>query len=176
MSTIDGVIRKVDDLGRVCIPRDIRKALGLHSGDEIVLASDSIDGTLSIVIQKYLPKSKLELLGQMYANVLFNTTNEQVVICDTHTVLASCPAYDAIKGDMISDSLSERIKLTTMPSYKYYGDFSGFTVGCKEICAIYPIINNRNSVGAILVLGLHPIDEVTHSAITAIVNCIQAQL
>ena len=176
MSTTDGVIRKIDDLGRVCIPKDIRNALGLHSGDEIILALDNIDGTLSTVIQKCLNQSKLETISQMYADVLFNTTHEKIVICDTRTVLASCPAYGAIKGDIISDDLSERIKVSTMPSYKYYGDFSTFVVGCKEICAIYPIVNNGNSVGAILVLGSHPIDNVTHSAIRAVLNCIEAQL
>lgn len=176
MSNRDGLIRKMDDLGRVSIPKDLRNALELHSGDDAIVSLDNINGTLSIVIQKYLPKSKLEILAQMYVDVLFNTTNEKVVICDNSTVLASCPAYGAIKGDTISDSLSERIKVTTIPSYKYYGDFSVFTVGCKEICAIYPIMHKENSVGAILILGSHPIDEITHSAIKAIVNCIQAQL
>lgn len=172
----DKLIRKIDDLGRVSIPKDLRNALGLHLGDDVTTVLDTINGTLSVVIQKCLNQSKLDTISQMYADVLFNTTHEKIVICDTRTVLASCPAYGAIKGDIISDDLSERIKVSTMPSYKYYGDFSTFIVGCKEICAIYPIVNNGNSIGAILVLGSHPIDNVTHSAIKAVVNCIEAQI
>ena len=172
----DKLIRKIDDLGRVSIPKDLRNALGLHLGDDVTTVLDTINGTLSVVIQKCLNQSKREAISQMYADVIFNTTNEKVAICDTHVVLASCPAYGAIKGDTISEDLSERIKVTTMPSYRYYGDIGTFIVGCKAICAIYPIVKNGNSVGAILVLGSHPIDSITDSAIKVIVNCIEAQL
>lgn len=174
MSNINSSIQQFD-LHGIIIPEEFTDALKLRLGDQVYLALDNLNSRPSIVIQKYSPKSKLEILAETYAKVLFSTTNEPIIICDTRKVLASCPSLD-LKDVSIPDMLSEAIQVTTIPTSRYYGDIGTFIVGDKEIGVIYPIVKNSHVVGAVLTTWCHPIDENTDGAIRAIVNAIQAQL
>lgn len=51
MTSTTGIVRRVDDLGRIVIPKEMRTAMGIHEGIPLEICSTS-DG---IVIKKYLP-------------------------------------------------------------------------------------------------------------------------
>ena len=62
MNNPTGIIRRVDELGRVVIPREIRKQLGFHDGDPLEIYMDKKEGT--VTFQKYAPiDSYSNLLG-----------------------------------------------------------------------------------------------------------------
>ncbi len=50
----EGIVRHVDDLGRVVLPKEIRRRLGIKEGDPVELFTE--DGC--IIIKKYQPKSE----------------------------------------------------------------------------------------------------------------------
>lgn len=52
-----GIIRRIDDLGRIVIPRDIRRAMNIHEGDPLEIFTDDKDG--SVIFKPYLPYIEL---------------------------------------------------------------------------------------------------------------------
>ena len=48
-----GIIRRVDDLGRVVIPKEIRKKLGIYEGDPLEIYTDTINGMPTVCFAKY---------------------------------------------------------------------------------------------------------------------------
>lgn len=51
-----GIVRRIDDLGRVVIPKEIRRALKIHEGDPLEIYTDQ-DG--SVMFKKYIPMSEI---------------------------------------------------------------------------------------------------------------------
>ena len=56
-----GIVRRIDDLGRVVIPREIRKKLGIHEGEPLEIYTDTIGGMPAVCFAKY----ELNLLGSV---------------------------------------------------------------------------------------------------------------
>ena len=81
-----GIIRRIDDLGRVVIPKDIRRTMRIHDGDplEIYLEDDSI------LFKKYSPLSTLWDVGMITARSLKDNIGHKVLICDRDKFIAAC--------------------------------------------------------------------------------------
>lgn len=47
---VTGIVRRIDDLGRIAIPREIRRVMNIHEGDPIEISTDSKD---TICLRKY---------------------------------------------------------------------------------------------------------------------------
>lgn len=63
-----GIIRRIDDLGRVVIPREIRRSMGIHEGDALEIFVDPNENTVSF--QKYSPLGEV---GSMLDTVEYHT-------------------------------------------------------------------------------------------------------
>ncbi len=50
-----GIIRRVDDLGRVIIPKEIRRQCGIEEGEPLEIFTDKVDNKVLIIFKKYLP-------------------------------------------------------------------------------------------------------------------------
>ena len=48
-----GIVRRIDDLGRVVIPKEIRQALRIREGDPLEIFTDQIDGKPVVCFRKY---------------------------------------------------------------------------------------------------------------------------
>lgn len=81
-----GIIRRIDDLGRVVIPKEIRRNMRIHEGDplEIFVA----DGGKSVIFQKYSVLGPLEELCKSLANAFYNSTGNKIIITDYERVIA----------------------------------------------------------------------------------------
>ncbi|MBR5544231.1 MAG: AbrB/MazE/SpoVT family DNA-binding domain-containing protein, partial [Clostridia bacterium] len=74
-----GIVRRIDDLGRVVIPKEIRRTLHIREGDplEIYTASDG-----EVIFKKYSPIGELSEFASQYTDVLNRATNLPVIITD----------------------------------------------------------------------------------------------
>ena len=81
-----GIVRRVDDLGRIVIPKEIRRTLRLREGDplEIFTGSDN-----DVIFKKYSPIGELQNAGARYAEVLSKISGLPAVICDTDRVVSA---------------------------------------------------------------------------------------
>ena len=80
-----GIVRRIDDLGRVVIPKEIRRTLRIREGDPLEIFTDR-EG--EVILKKYSPIGELGTLAKMYAESLAQTLDCTVCITDTDQVVA----------------------------------------------------------------------------------------
>ena len=98
-----GVIRKIDDLGRIVIPKEIRKTLRVKEGMPLEIFTDQQG---DIVLRKYLPFSGFMAVAGDYAQSLFAQTGAAAVITDREKVIASAGYSKKVtEGSRISERL-----------------------------------------------------------------------
>ncbi|WP_431785877.1 stage V sporulation T C-terminal domain-containing protein [Paenibacillus lactis] len=84
MNKSTGIVRRVDDLGRIVIPKEIRRIFKVREGDpmEIFVSEEGI------LIKKYSPLAKLNDFAQEYASSLFESTDHITLVTDLDTIIA----------------------------------------------------------------------------------------
>ena len=100
-----GIVRRIDELGRIVIPKEIRRTQRIRQGDslEIFTAADG-----EVVFKKYSPLSGLGSLSKVYAEVLAKSLGRPVVVCDTHQIVAAAgPGRGELLGRAISPELEQ---------------------------------------------------------------------
>ncbi len=81
-----GIVRRIDDLGRVVIPKEIRRTMRIREGDPLEIYTEK-DG--EVVFKKYSPVGELAPFAVQYADVLSRACNMTVLICDRDHVIAA---------------------------------------------------------------------------------------
>ena len=80
-----GIVRRIDDLGRVVIPKEIRRTMRIREGDPLEIYTDR-EG--EVIFKKYSPIGELAAFASQYAETLHKTCSLSVVICDRDAVIA----------------------------------------------------------------------------------------
>ena len=81
-----GIVRRIDDLGRVVIPKEIRRTLRIREGDPLEIFTDR-EG--EIILKKYSPIGELGTFAKEYADSLGQVAGVMVCICDRDAVIAA---------------------------------------------------------------------------------------
>lgn len=84
-----GIVRRIDDLGRVVVPKEIRRTLRIREGDPLEIFTDR-EG--EIILKKYSPVGELSGFAQQYADSLAQTLNCLVCVCDMDQIIAAAGA------------------------------------------------------------------------------------
>lgn len=80
-----GIVRRIDDLGRVVIPKEIRRTLRIREGDPLEIFTDR-EG--EIILKKYSPIGELGEFARQYADSLAQSTGNIVCVTDRDQVIA----------------------------------------------------------------------------------------
>ena len=80
-----GIVRRIDDLGRVVVPKEIRRTLRIREGDPLEIFTGK-DG--EVIFKKYSPVSELSAFSAEYAAALGAVTGFACVITDRDNVIA----------------------------------------------------------------------------------------
>lgn len=80
-----GIVRRIDDLGRVVIPKEIRRTMRIREGDPLEIYTDR-EG--EVIFKKYSPIGELAAFAAQYAETLHKICSLSVVICDRDAVIA----------------------------------------------------------------------------------------
>ena len=85
-----GIVRRIDDLGRVVIPKEIRRTLRIREGDplEIYTATDG-----EVIFKKYSPVGELAEFASQYADVLAKISSMPTIITDRDHVIAAAGLF-----------------------------------------------------------------------------------
>ena len=75
-----GIVRRIDDLGRVVIPKEIRRTMRIREGDPLEIYTDR-EG--EVIFKKYSPIGELTAFAQEYADTLNKTSGMPIFISDT---------------------------------------------------------------------------------------------
>ena len=96
-----GVVRRIDDLGRIVIPKEIRRTLRLKEGDPIEIFTNS---NSEVILKKYSPIGELSEFATGYAETISKTTGHIACITDKDTVIA---VSGVLKKEFLEQNLSK---------------------------------------------------------------------
>lgn len=82
-----GIVRRIDDLGRIIIPKEIRRTLRLHEGDSMEIF---INGEGEVIFKKYSDVESIQDHANSCASALFETVGHPVYITDRDRVVSIC--------------------------------------------------------------------------------------
>ena len=147
-----GIVRRIDDLGRVVIPKEIRRTLRIREGDPLEIF---VDREGEVILKKYSPISELGQFATEYAEALFDSLHHPVFICDRDEVIALAGVS---KKDYLNKDFGEEIgKAIESRSLVFETEESNIEVvkgQAEEVDSycISPIIANGDPIGCVMML------------------------
>lgn len=98
-----GIVRRIDELGRVVIPMEIRRTMRIREGDPLEIFTDK-EGEL--ILRKYSPMESLDSYAVYIADSIAETVEKGVIICDKDTIIA---VSGLPKKDYINHNISKEL-------------------------------------------------------------------
>lgn len=147
-----GIVRRIDDLGRVVIPKEIRRTLRIRVGDPLEIYTDR-EG--EVILKKYSLMGEMGAFAQQYADSLAQTTGYQVAVADREQIIAaSAGARKEMMDKPISKDLEQMIDQREIMVAS--GDSREYRRMCDEVEpyaweVICPIISEGDAVGAVMI-------------------------
>lgn len=172
-----GIVRRIDDLGRVVIPKEIRRTLRIREGDPLEIFTDR-DG--EVILKKYSPISELGSFAQEYAETLYATLGTPALISDRDEMIA---VAGVSKKDYINRRLSSQAEeilqarsIVTEKMEKSIEWIPGQVEQVKSYC-VAPIIVDGNPIGAVyLISKVHFIGETETKAVETAAHFLAKQM
>ena len=155
-----GVVRRIDDLGRVVIPKEIRKVHRIKEGDPLEIFTDK-EG--EIILKKYSPIGELTEFASTYADTISKTTGHIACITDKDSVIA---VAGGLKKDFLEKGLSKELE-EVLENKEIFKSKENNEIaipiteneGRERIYnsqVIYPIITDGDVVGSVILLSKEP--------------------
>ena len=152
-----GVVRRIDDLGRVVIPKEIRKTLRIKEGDPLEIFTDR-EG--QVILKKYSPIGELSEFATGYAETLAKTTGHIACITDKDTIIAvSGGSKKEFLEQDVSSELEKLMEDKEVYSSKENSDMAmPITKNEKSdkrhnAQIVYPIISNEDTIGTVILMS-----------------------
>lgn len=148
-----GIVRRIDDLGRVVIPKEIRRTLRIREGDPLEIFVDR-DG--EVILKKYSPIGELGDFAQEYSDSLHETTGHVAIITDRDAVVAISGApkkqwVDRAIVTVVEEAMESRRSLTVKRGERAEEDMWDFAMQ-----VIAPIISEGDPIGAVILCTDEP--------------------
>ncbi|NLK22158.1 MAG: stage V sporulation protein T [Epulopiscium sp.] len=151
-----GIVRRIDDLGRVVIPKEIRRTLRIREGDPLEIFTGH-DG--QVILKKYSPIGELGTFAKEYAEALSQTTGLITCIADKDQIIAvSGGSKKEFLDKNISQSLEKIIDertvfVATRDEDKFVPIIADESMGSYNSELISPIIAEGDVIGAVILLS-----------------------
>lgn len=146
-----GIVRRIDDLGRIVIPKEIRKTLKVKVGMPLEIYTDSEGG---IILKKYLPFSEFVTIAGEYAECIAQQTGADIIVTDRDKVIA---ATGTLAKQIIGKPIGEKLEriLDDRDEQLSYNERNGFipaVEGMQPVKQTYALIrSNGELLGAVLI-------------------------
>ncbi len=157
-----GIVRRIDDLGRVVIPKEIRRTMRIREGDPLEIFTDR-DG--EVIFKKYSPIGELGEFATQYAETLYKTSGFPVCITDKDSIIATAGLP---KKELFEKPVSSDIERVMEDKKHYLSDGSGklsITESNEKYSAgvISPIIAEGDIIGNVIVIKENETDNITET-------------
>ena len=149
-----GIVRRIDDLGRVVVPKEIRRTLKIREGDPLEIYTDH-EG--EIVLKKYSPMGEIRLFASQYADSLASFVDHTVIITDRDTVVAVSGGRRSLMEKSISkefETILENRMMVSENTKTIRITDSGIADSDEELFpkAIQPIICEGDVIGSVTMM------------------------
>ena len=147
-----GIVRRIDDLGRVVIPKEIRRTLKIREGEAMeIFTSDSGE----VIFKKYSPVGETAEAAAKLCESIWRTTSVPVVVCDRDRIIA---AAGTGRRELLEKSVSPELE-RAMAERKAYRMGAGARISASGerqghfVLAAVPIISDGDVTGCVAFVG-----------------------
>lgn len=140
-----GIVRRIDDLGRIVIPKEIRKNLKLHEGDSLEIFVED----MNIILRKYSLIDNFDYDIKRIVDVYYKCFKKNIIITDKEKIIASS------KNIKLSGILSSNIKDKIIDRVDKIISDEKITVGDDKFSNFYfsSIIVDSDAIGSIVLIS-----------------------
>ncbi len=147
-----GIVRRIDDLGRVVIPKEIRKTMRIREGDPLEIFTNR-DG--EVIFKKYSPVGEFSLFASQYAETLNRTCGISVIVTDRDMVVSSAGVS---KKEYFEKKLTEEFEqLMEQRTLYHQRDEGSLIYACEgtthHVKYAMPIISDGDIIGCIAMVS-----------------------
>jgi len=149
-----GIVRRIDDLGRVVIPKEIRRTMRIREGDPLEIFTDK-DG--EVIFKKYSPIGELGNFATQYAEILAKISGHAVCITDRDVIIAvsGVPKKEILERKVSSD-VENFLRDRTAYELKHPEDKKytfAENIDKYSISILTPIISDSDVIGSVIFFG-----------------------
>ena len=149
-----GIVRRIDDLGRVVIPKEIRRTLRIREGEPLEIFTER-DG--SVVFKKYSQVGELSTFAGSYADAIYKVSGYPAAIIDKDTVVA---ASGIPKKEVVDKTISPKIEEFLSDRMTYgYNEEDGEPVSLIEgsdkylVNIMCPVVIHGDAAGGVVIFS-----------------------
>ncbi len=146
-----GIVRRIDDLGRIVIPKEIRRTMRIREGDPLEIYTDR-EG--SVIFRKYSPIGTITAFATEYAAALNKSCNLKIAVTDRDAVIACAGiAKKGVLDTKLSTAMDEILTSRALYESKDEGvPLLEGDVTYRVSCAM-PIVTGGDITGAVVSLS-----------------------
>ncbi len=146
-----GIVRRIDDLGRIVIPKEIRRTLRIRESDPLEIFTDR-EG--EIILKKYSPIGEMTTFAKQYAESLAQVSGKAALIADRDQFIAVSGGYKSLLGKSMSremeDKISNRESILAAKGDKSFIKISAEETPEMEQFVSVPIIAEGDVIGVVI--------------------------
>ncbi|MBQ3052312.1 MAG: AbrB/MazE/SpoVT family DNA-binding domain-containing protein [Clostridia bacterium] len=145
-----GIVRRIDDLGRVVIPKEIRRTMRIREGDPLEIFTNTGG---EVIFKKYSPIGELSEFATIYAEALGQATALPVIICDRdHCIAAAGISKKEVIERRVTPFLEDIMEQRRSVSYE--SDSNPALEGINRAIRVSsPILNAGDVSGAVVLIS-----------------------
>lgn len=147
-----GIIRRIDDLGRIVIPKELRKSLRIKNGDSLEIFVDQED----IILKKYSPIESIEEAAMKYVEGFNQVIKHNVIVTDKDKVIA-------VSGELKKKYLGKKITEFTERGIERRDSFVerqkklfSFVEGVEDLgyYSFSSIVSDSDTIGSVIIISI----------------------
>ena len=152
-----GVVRRIDELGRIVIPKEIRRSLGIKDGASLEIYIDKD----MVALKKYSTMNNLVELATIYSETVYNTMNLEMYVTDRDNII-SCPNIRKKNylnkqiSKYLEECITKRTKIIDEDNKKIQLTNDDLIEGSHLIS---PILANGDVIGLVILLSNRKLTE-----------------
>ncbi len=131
-----GIVRRIDDLGRVVVPKEIRRVLRIREGDPLEIYTGNSG---EVILKKYSPINELSQFAGEYVETINKVLGGTIIVSDTDTVIA---ASGSDKKNYTDKRIDTELDNIIQSKNRYLNDSK----------IVVPIVSQGDPIGSITIL------------------------
>lgn len=164
-----GIVRRIDDLGRVVIPKEIRRNMRIREGDPLEIF---VDREGEIILKKYSPIGELAGMAREYAEAINEALGKPVMIADRDSIIA---VSGVAKKDFLGKAIGRLVERSMeerrmyLQNYQNEGDQGGGNIVADDKGElnyrfkgelVMPIVAQGDPIGAVVICGQEDVGDI----------------
>ncbi len=143
--TKSGITRRIDELGRIVVPKEIRYNLGIRDGEPLEIYTNDN----AIIIKKYSQVENIKDIGDEFCNIIYDVCNVGVLISDREKIIATSSNLKSLANM----SLDEKHKNLIDNRESWVSNSLEEFLNIKGYFTIMPIITSTDCSGLAIIIN-----------------------